>query len=43
MTTPHISGTQGAPTGTLDDPTVFDICAPLPTGTTRLEASAGTG
>ena len=43
MTTPHISGTQGAPTGTLDDPTVFDICAPLPTGTTLLEASAGTG
>ncbi len=26
-----------------DAPTSFDICGPLPTGTTRLEASAGTG
>ena len=25
------------------DPGLFDICGPLPTGTTVLEASAGTG
>ena len=25
------------------DPTPFDVCGPLPTGTTVLEASAGTG
>jgi exodeoxyribonuclease V beta subunit len=28
---------------TAGDPRIFDICAPLPTGTTLLEASAGTG
>ena len=30
-------------TATLEVPTSFDVCGPLPTGTTVLEASAGTG
>ena len=30
-------------TATLEAPTSFDVCGPLPTGTTVLEASAGTG
>ncbi|MFZ5847673.1 MAG: UvrD-helicase domain-containing protein [Actinomycetota bacterium] len=34
------TGTTGTPT---DELPVFDICEPLPTGTTLLEASAGTG
>ncbi|MEO6879727.1 MAG: UvrD-helicase domain-containing protein, partial [Mycobacteriaceae bacterium] len=28
---------------TIESPTAFDLCGPLPTGTTVLEASAGTG
>ena len=40
-----VPGTVGGPgTGRVaPDPTPFDVCSPLPTGTTVLEASAGTG
>ena len=40
-----VPGTVGGPgTGPVaPDPTPFDVCGPLPTGTTVLEASAGTG
>ncbi|MCA5892054.1 UvrD-helicase domain-containing protein [Isoptericola sp. NEAU-Y5] len=41
MTTPT-TGTPAGPPADADRP-VFDVCGPLPTGTTVLEASAGTG
>ncbi|MFC8731457.1 UvrD-helicase domain-containing protein [Luteimicrobium sp. NPDC057192] len=39
------AATSGGPVGlgTEDAPAVFDVCGPLPRGTTVLEASAGTG
>jgi exodeoxyribonuclease V beta subunit len=40
---PDVGGDPGAPLSTFADTRPFDVCGPLPTGVTVLEASAGTG